>query len=70
MPSNNPHGKPRLPENQRRKPVTVRLKPDNIGKLKDICKRTGNSQGGQIDEWIERDPVAMGPNEKPISGDE
>lgn len=50
--TNNPHGRPPLGQLEKRKMVSLRLKPKTIDKLKQAAKDLGCSQSDVIDNLV------------------
>jgi hypothetical protein len=46
-------GAGRPPATTAKKAVTIKMKPDHVDKFNRICKGNGNSQAGQLVEWID-----------------
>ena len=50
--TNNPHGRPPIDEEEKRKMVSLRLKPRTVEWLKAKAKEKGISQAAVIDEMV------------------
>tara|TARA_R110001599_G_scaffold300956_1_gene506340 strand:+ start:3790 stop:3996 length:207 start_codon:yes stop_codon:yes gene_type:complete len=46
-------GAGRPPAKTAKKAVTIKMTPDHVDKFNSICKGNGNSQAGQLVEWID-----------------